>query len=391
MAIAIYARVSTEEQRERQSIQTQLEFADRYCKLHSLATFRIYADDGISGTVPLEKRPEGSQILHDAAQGKFNQLLVYRLDRLGRETRLILNAVAELEKLGVRVRSMTEDFDTGTSTGRLMLTLLAGFAAHERDAIKERSIAGTFRVAEGGAWLGGIVPFGYRKEGEKRNARLVPSEEQIPGVAMSEVEVIRDIFRLSAVESKSCIKIADRLNQMRVPCAYVRDDRLLLRGKRKERTSGLWSPGRIRNIIASKTYMGVHEFGKRSSSGRAIVTRPVPAIVTPAIWKKAQETLASNLLFCPRSARNKYLLRGLIRCSHCGLNYIGMVGNRPNGKGQFYYKCNGVHSRAGVPEAQGALPLEDGARGPLGKAGLVRRGRLPAPIPVPYLSSCARS
>jgi site-specific DNA recombinase len=346
MAVAIYARVSTEEQRERQSIRTQLEFAERYRQLHSLATYRVYADDGISGAVPLERRPEGSQILQDAAQGKFNQLLVYRLDRLGRETRLILNAVAELEKLGVRIRSMTEDFDTSTATGRLMLTLLAGFAAHERDAITARSIAGTFRVAEGGAWLGGIVPFGYRKEGEKRNARLVLSEEHIPGVAMSEVEVIRDIYRLAAVEGKSCIKIADRLNQMRVPCAYVRDDRLLLRGKRKERTSGLLSPGRIRNMITNKTYMGVHEFGKRSSSRCAIVTRPVPAIVTPAVWKKAQETLASNLLFCPRGARNKYLLRGLIKCSHCGLNYIGMVANRANAKSQFYYKCNGVHSRA---------------------------------------------
>ena len=67
----------------------------------NLAVFRIYSDDGVSGTVPLERRPEGSQILKDAQQGKFNELLVYKLDRLGRETRLILNAVAELEKLGV--------------------------------------------------------------------------------------------------------------------------------------------------------------------------------------------------------------------------------------------------------------------------------------------------
>jgi site-specific DNA recombinase len=281
---------------------------------------------------------------------------------LGRETRLILNAVAELEKLGVRVRSMTEDFDTGTATGRLMLTLLSGFAAHERDVIKERSIAGTLRVAETGAWLGGIVPFGYRKEGEKRNARLVISEEHIPGVGMSESEVIREIYRLATVERKSCIKIADRLNQMRVPCAYVRDDRLLLRGKRREKTSGLWSPGRIRNILTNKTYMGVHEFGKRSSSGRAILTRPVPSIVTPAVWKKAQETLASNLLFCPRGARNKYLLRGLIKCSHCGLNYIGTVANRASGRVEFYYKCNGGHARAVFQKLRERCPSK-GVRG----------------------------
>ena len=80
----------------------------------SLIVFRVYADDGISGTVPLEHRPEGSQLLKDARLGKFDQLLIYRLDRLGRDTRLILNAVADLEKLGVRVRSMTEEFDTAT-------------------------------------------------------------------------------------------------------------------------------------------------------------------------------------------------------------------------------------------------------------------------------------
>jgi site-specific DNA recombinase len=165
VAVAVYLRVSTEEQRERQSIATQREFGERYSQLHSLAVFRVYADDGISGTVPLENRPEGGQILHDARLGKFNQLLVYKLDRLGRETRLILNAVAELEKYGVRVRSMTEEFDTGSATGRLMLTLLSGFASHERDVIRERSVTGTLRVAQAGVWLGGIVPYGYRKQG----------------------------------------------------------------------------------------------------------------------------------------------------------------------------------------------------------------------------------
>lgn len=290
MPVAIYARVSTEEQRERQSILTQLEFAERYCKLHDLPVYRVYSDDGISGTVPLERRPEGSQILRHARQGKFNQLLIYRLDRLGRETRLILNAVAELERLGVRIRSMTEEFDTGTATGRLMLTLLSGFASHERNVIRERSVAGTFRVAEAGAWLGGIVPYAYRKAGEKRDARIVVCEEPIPGVAMSEANVIREIFRMAATERKSCRAIADKLNQLRIPCAYIRDDRLVLRGKRKQKTSGLWRPGRIRGLLTNKTYMGIHEFGKRNSAGRKIVARPVPAIVSRGLEEGADNT-----------------------------------------------------------------------------------------------------
>src|ERR1700744_115722 len=170
-SVALYLRVSTEEQRERQSIETQREFGAKYTDLHELRVHRVYADDGISGTVPLEKRPEGQRILQAARRGEFDQILIYKLYRLGRGTRLILNAVAELEKLGVRVRSMTEEFDTATATGRLMLTMLSGFAAHEREVIRERSVAGTNRLAEAGAWLGGVVPYGYRKEGERGQTR----------------------------------------------------------------------------------------------------------------------------------------------------------------------------------------------------------------------------
>lgn len=340
MAVAIYVRVSTEEQRERQSILTQREFADRYCALHSLSVYRVYADDGVSGTVPLEQRDEGSQILADAKLGKFNQLLIYKLDRLGRETRLILNAVAELEKLGVRIRSMTEEFDTGTATGRLMLTLLSGFASHEREVIRERSVAGTFRMAEAGAWMGGIVPFGYRKTGEKRTAKLVVSEDPIPGVDMSEADVIREVFRMAAVERKSCRLIADRLNQLRIPCAYSRDDRLVLRGKRKLKTSGVWRPGRVRMLLHNKTYMGIHEFGKRNRAKREIVARPVPAIITEETWQKAQKTMKANFLFCAKNARRQYLLRGLIKCALCGFTYIGMPAGCA-GPDETYYRCNG--------------------------------------------------
>ncbi len=77
----------------------------RYCDLHQLPIHETYADDGVSGTVPIEMRPAGMRLLEDARQHKFDQLLVFKLDRLGRDTRLILNAVAELEKHGVRVRA----------------------------------------------------------------------------------------------------------------------------------------------------------------------------------------------------------------------------------------------------------------------------------------------
>jgi site-specific DNA recombinase len=139
------------------------------------------------------------------------------------------------------------------------------------------------------------------------------------------------------------------LNQLRIPCAYVRDDRLTLRGKRKQRTSGIWRPGRIRGLIINKTYMGVHEFGKRSVSGRPVILRQVPALVSEEVWQKAQTNLKAHLLFSSRNAKNQYLLRGLIKCGICGLTYIGVAARRPNGRLEFYYRCNGAHSPSVYP------------------------------------------
>jgi transcriptional regulator with XRE-family HTH domain len=70
----------------------------------------------------------------------------------------------------------------------------------------------------------------------------------------------------------------------------------------------------------------------------------VPAIITEATWDKAQQTLHANFLFGKRSAKNQYLLRGLIKCGLCGLTYIGVAANRPDGRREFYYRCNGAHS-----------------------------------------------
>jgi site-specific DNA recombinase len=364
MPVAVYARVSTEEQRERQSIETQYEFGDRFCKMYTLPVFRVYGDDGVSGTIPLDRRPLGSQILRDARLGKFDQLLVYKLDRLGRETRLILNAVYDLEKLGVRVRSMTEDFDASSATGKLMLTMLSGFAAHEHAVIRERSLAGTNRVAATGAWLGGIVPFGYRKTGAKATGRLVVSDEPIPGVDLSEAEVIRLIYKMAAVERKSCYDIAARLNQLQIPCAYQRDNRLVSRGKRKQRTSGLWRPARVRNMLINTTYKGLHQFGKRTSNkGRTLISRPVPAIVDEKTWDKAQENLKAHFLFGVRSTRNQYLLRGVMKCSLCDLTYIGVANIRPSGKHEFYYRCNGNHGARGLYGANGERCPSKAVRG----------------------------
>ena len=344
MKVAIYLRVSSEEQRERQSIATQRAEVLRYCEAHGITEPAIYADDGISGTVPFEQRPAGAHLLQDARDGRIGKVLIYKLDRLGRDTRITLNAIKQLEDLGVEIAATSEPYDSTTPAGRFMTTIMAGQATLERENIRERMMAGINRLVREGAWVGGIVPYGYCLERAGREAQLVVSESPVPGTGLTEAGVIRLIFRMSAEEGKSCITIADHLNRLGVPAAYARESPGNLIGKRRRATSGTWHGCRIQYVLNSTTYKGVHVYGKipRDPKGqRSLIERPVPAIVDAELWERAQRTLRRNALFSWRNARRKYLLRGLIKCAHCGRTYVGTGYSSARGRFQTYYVCNG--------------------------------------------------
>lgn len=337
---AVYLRVSTQEQRERQTIANQYDFATGFCKLHDIAVVSWYVDDGVSGTIPFANRPEGARLLEDARAGKLDSVYVYRLDRFGRDPRLILNVVGELETMGVQLRSMTEPFDTATPAGRFLLTILSGVAGLERDTIVERSKAGSDRLAREGVWLGGICPYGYRVVGKGREARLAISDEPVLDLGISEADVVRLVYHSAVEEGLSCIVIADRLNQLGVPTIYTRDGRQLSRGKRKVATAGVWSPGRVRSMLVGTVYRGVHTYGKRATKPREVFERKVPAIVSSDTWDRAQLVLRQNRRFAQRNTRRKYLLRGLIKCALCGFTYVGTSYTDSKGE-KTYYACNG--------------------------------------------------
>ena len=193
----------------------------------------------MSGTIPLQDRPDGARLLRDAQDRRFSAVLVYKLDRLGRSIRRILEAVDQLEKLSVQVKSVTEPFDPSTSVGRFQLNMFSSFAELERENILERSAQGTNRLAREGAWLGGIVPYGYHKVGKGREARIVVSDEPLPGMELSEADVVRMMYRLTVDEHWSCQEIAEYLNALGVPPSYAKDARGTLHGKRRQATAGI--------------------------------------------------------------------------------------------------------------------------------------------------------
>src|ERR671915_2310366 len=90
--VALLLRVSSEEQRDRETIEIQDEFLRQYCELYSLRVADICPDDGISGTIPLHERPEGRRLLEDAKAGKFDTVLVYRLHTAGPSPLVIVDA-----------------------------------------------------------------------------------------------------------------------------------------------------------------------------------------------------------------------------------------------------------------------------------------------------------
>jgi site-specific DNA recombinase len=343
---AIYLRVSTEEQRDRQSIATQRDFAERHCAHLEILIVDFYADDGVSGTVPLDQRPQGARMFKDARAGKFDAVLVYKLDRLGRESLLILQAVQQFQALGVPVKSMTESIEADTPEGEFNLTILSGVATLERKNILRRSAEGIGRLVREGAWVGGVAPYGYRVKGRHREARLVVSDTQLPGSRMTESDVIRLVFRMAGDEGKSCLVIADALNQLDIPAALCRPDSDDARGKRRRATAGRWRDSRIQYILRNPTYKGVHLYGKRPKKpGKkcTVVERPVAAIVDAELWERAQETLRRNRLFSRRNTRRTYMLRGLIKCAHCGWTYVGTVYTSAGRAERPYYVCGGRH------------------------------------------------
>ncbi len=98
--VALYVRVSGEEQARRESIGTQEAFLTEYCKLYGLEVSGLYKDVAVSGTVPVNERPAGFEMLEDAKRGTFDTVLLYKLDRIGRKLIVVVDAHDRLGEVG---------------------------------------------------------------------------------------------------------------------------------------------------------------------------------------------------------------------------------------------------------------------------------------------------
>jgi len=321
---AIYCRVSSDEQVEKGTIGSQVDYAKRYLELHgpemNITEHEFYLDEGVSGTIALSGRPAGSKLILDAKNKKFDILFIYRLDRLARNVKHVLDTYDLLEKHGIALKSMTEAFDTGTPTGKFFMTLLASIAALERETILERTQGGKDRNAKEGKWVSGSPPFGYRIE----DKRLV--------IYDPEAETVRLIFQLYE-DGMSTVAVAKYLNAKDVLTPTMSKGT-------KNKSTGKWHAGHISIILRTTAYVGEYTYLKRSVRRKDTIEVEVPAIIETQKYKDTQARIIKNADVARGSKKHNYLLRGLIYCAKCGRALVGSSGDSKSGR--VYYRCTGT-------------------------------------------------
>src|SRR3954454_18631682 len=202
---AIYTRKSTEEGLEQafNTLQAQRESAEAYILSHKQegwhAVPTIYNDGGFSGA-SLE-RPALTQLLVDIEGGRMDCVGVYKVDRLSRSLLDFTRLLSLFDQRGVSCVSVTQDFNTSTSMGRLTLNILLSFAQFEREIIGERTRDKLSAARRKGKWIGGAPVLGYDVAPE--GGRLV--------VNPAEAEQVREIFSLCA----GCSNTTEALRKVR--------------------------------------------------------------------------------------------------------------------------------------------------------------------------------
>jgi site-specific DNA recombinase len=336
---AIYARVSSEEQREGQTIDSQLSELERFARDKGWLLNGVYKDDGWSGA--LLNRPALDSLRDDAARKKFDLVLLNDVDRLARDVAHLGIVKRDLERCGVKVvfRKLPSD---ESPTYNLMVNILGSFAEFEREMIADRTRRGRrHKVEVRQQYLGSLAAYGYRYVPKNKSSGTDGYLEVVP----EEAALVRQMYEWVDSEGISTQQVITRLNQMQA----------------RSRNNRRWAKSTVRRILRNETYAGVWYYnkhygcvpmrtGQQSKYRRALknsnrlrprsewlpVILPAELRVVPRdLWQRVQQQLSKNITFSPRNSKHSYLLKGLVRCGGCGAAYVGDPCH-----GKYYYRCN---------------------------------------------------
>jgi len=342
---AIYARVSSDRQKEEKTIGSQTSLLREHAQgqAYVVPETWVFEDEGYSGASLA--RPGLERLRDLVSEGQVQVVLVYSPDRLSRKYAYQVLLLEEFSRQGVETVFL-QGVNAQTPEERLLVQFQGMIAEYERAQIAERSRRGKrYRAKTGLVNVLSGAPYGYRylKRTDSSHACYVIEESQ--------AEVVRQVYQWYTQESLSIGAITRRLNEQKVATRT---------GKLRWERSVLWA------MLRNPAYVGRAAFGKTERAERQRITRPlrqkggfsvrcaahkerpvdqwisipVPGLVDEETFARAQERLAVNQRLSSRNTKEPTLLQGLLVCAQCGYA-LYRTSTRTTRRQAKYYRCLG--------------------------------------------------
>lgn len=319
---AIYTRKSTDDglDQEFNTLDAQRESAEAYIasQRHEgwIALPDLYDDGGFTGGNM--ERPALKRLLDDVEKNKVDCIVVYKVDRLSRSLVDFARIMETLEKNNAKFVSVTQQFNTTHSMGRLTLNILLSFAQFEREIIAERTRDKMSAARKKGRWVGGSPVLGY--DIDPAGGRILVNE--------TEAEQVRDIFACY-LEHQGLVRTAQELNRRGYTTKHWTSKR------RKEHGGRDFNKTNLFKLLTNVIYIGKVNYKGTIYDGQQ------PALVSEDIWNRVQTLLKQNGTDGGARVRNKYgaLLKGLLVCESCNAAMVHAYTSRGNRRYR-YYVCS---------------------------------------------------
>lgn len=319
--LGIYCRISQlKEDGKDRSIHDQKQLGIEFAQSIN-SEYKVYIDEGVSGTLPVKERPQLVKMLEDIEEGIIDSVYVYMQDRLERSTkaRFFIRSIFERNNVALYTSSGRVNPEDDEQT--LMGDIFSLVNEWEVKKTRKRVKSVLYRNAKEGIHQG-IVPYGYTK-----------NEDKIHIIDEEEAEIVREIFELS-LQGKGVSKIAEILNERGVSTRYNKLKKGTLSTKDKysgkirtiPKTAVKWTGATIYGILNNSSYKG-----EKIYNGEIL---PYPVIINPVKWDRVKKNLKENRNNSGKNVQHKYLLKGKILCGKCQRNYYGRT--RTNKKDNFY-------------------------------------------------------
>lgn len=312
LKIALYIRVSTEEQAENpegsiknqeQRLRDAVKYRNTYSNFGNIVA--VYTDAGISAKDM--KRPQLQEMLKSVKRGEVDLIMVTELSRLSRNIRDFLSMWDLMKEYDCRFMSLREDFDTTSAAGEMLIFLLMTFAQFERKQTSERVEANIAARANRGLYNGGAIPIGYKR---------IPDRPGFLAIDEDAAATVKEVFH--AFLQEGCLsKAAKWMNDNGYSMAKH------MEGGGRFKRKGSFTVDNIHKILKNKMYIGVKVYRHKDERREAkAVWSP---IIDEATFARANERLTKNKSKHKPDSYYKlpYLLSGLCRCMNCGSHLPG--------------------------------------------------------------------